>query len=112
MRAVHAMLMLFGALAVLLTGAAPAAALADAGAPPPCHETATHPDGAGTPSSDSGKAMPAMHCCVACVAAPTLKPPARARLRAPRPSVVAPLLALPSGERPAPEPHPPRVLLD
>jgi hypothetical protein len=111
MRAFHAMLMLFGALAVLLTGAAPAAALTGA-ASPPCHEAAMHPDGAGTPSSDSGKGMKAMHCCVACVAAPTLKPPARARLRAPRPPVVAPLLALPAGERPAPEPHPPRVLLD
>lgn len=112
MRAFHAMLMLLGALAVLLTGTAPASALADAGSPPPCHETAIHPDGAETPPSDSGKAMVAMHCCVACVAAPALKPPARARLRAPGPAVVTPLLALPSGERPAPEPHPPRALLD
>lgn len=112
MRALHAMMMLLGALAVLLTGTAPASALADAGSPAPCHETAMHPDGAGTPSSDSGKAMPAMHCCVGCMAAPALNPPARARLRAPRPLVAAPLLALPSGERPAPEPHPPRALLD
>lgn len=111
MRAFHAMLMLLGALAVLLTGIAPASVLADAGSPP-CHEATMRPDGAGTPSSHSGKAMPAMHCCVACVAAPTLKPPARARLRAPGPAVVAPLLALPSGERPAPEPHPPRALPD
>jgi len=111
MRAFHAMLMLLGALAVLLTGTAPVSALADAGSPPPCHEAVTHHDGAETPSPDTGKAMNTMHCCVACVAAPAHKPPARARLRAPGPAVVTPLLALPSGERPAPEPHPPRSLL-
>lgn len=112
MRALHAMMMLLGALAVLLTGTAPAGALADAGSPPPCHEAAMGPAGAETPSPDSGKAMNAMHCCVACVATPTLAPPARARLTVLRPAVAAPLLTLPSGERPAPEPHPPRPLLD
>ncbi|MFN3931444.1 MAG: DUF2946 family protein [Brevundimonas sp.] len=112
MRALHAMMMLLGALAVLWTGGAPAGALADAPSSPPCHETATHAGGEEPPPSDSGKAMAAMQCCVACVAAPALKPPARARLVAPRPVVASPLAALPSGQRPAPEPHPPRVLLD
>ncbi len=106
------MLMLFGALAVLLTGVAPTGALADAASPAPCHETTMLPGGTETPMPDSGKAMTAMSCCVACVAAPALNPPDRTRLGPPRPTVVAPPLALPSGERPAPEPHPPRALLD
>ncbi|MDY6923261.1 MAG: hypothetical protein SWI22_04785 [Pseudomonadota bacterium] len=112
MRALHAMMMLLGALAVLWTGGAPAGALADAASAPPCHETATPADGEQRPSRDPGKGMTAMQCCVACVAAPTLRPPTRARLAAPRPVVSSPLVALPSGERPAPEPHPPRALLD
>lgn len=109
MRALHALMMLLGALAVLMTGAAPASAWADA-SPAPCHETATHQAGAEAPASRSGKSLKAMDCCVACVAAPAPRPPTRARLAAPPPAVAAPPTALPVGERPAPEPHPPRPL--
>ena len=112
MRALHAMLMLLGALAVLMTGAAPAKALAETSSAPPCHEATAHHVGAETPSPAPGKAMKAMDCCVACVGAPALQPPARPRLSAPPPSVAFPPMAVPAGERPAPEPHPPRPLLN
>jgi len=110
MRAFHALVMMLGALAVLTIGALPASALTDASSAPPCHETMIHHSGAETPSSAPGKAMKVMDCCVACVAAPTLRAPDRARVAAPRPPVVTRPAALPAGERPAPEPHPPRPM--
>ena len=112
MRALHALMMLLGALAVLMTGAVPASALGDVSSAPPCHETATHHAGTEAPSPAPGKAVQAMDCCVACVASPTLQPPGRARLTTPPPGVAVPPVTVPTGEQPAPEPHPPRPLLD
>ena len=106
MRAFHALMMMLGALAVLTIGALPANALTDASSAPPCHGTMTHDSGTETPAP--GKATMAMDCCIACVAAPTLRAPERARVAAPRPTVDARPAALPAGERPAPELHPPR----
>lgn len=108
MRALQALMMLLGALAVLIIGALPASALTDASSAPPCHETTTHSSGTETPSPAPDKPMKAMDCCVVCVTAPTLRPPDRARLAPPRPAPAVRLTALPAGERPAPEPHPPR----
>src|SRR5687767_1425487 len=108
MRVVRALMMLFGALAVLMSGAMPASAIADASSPPPCHEATMQHGGEETPSPDPGKAMKAMDCCIACVMTAALRSPDRARLTPPRPSAVAPPTAMPQGERPAPEPHPPR----
>lgn len=113
MRALQALVMLLGALAVLMIGAIPASATVGAPSTPPCHETASHHAGAEAPApTGPGKAVKAMDCCVACVGAPALTPPARARLTAPPPSVAMTPGSLPTGERPAPEPHPPRRVLD
>lgn len=103
-----ALMMLLGALVVLTTGAAPSRALADAPSPPPCHETTTHHAGSESPRPAPGKAMTVMDCCIACVATTPLGSPVRARVSPPRPGTAAPPAALPVGERPAPEPHPPR----
>jgi hypothetical protein len=111
MRAVQALMMLLGALAVLMTAAVPANALTDASSAPPCHETAMHHGGAEMPSPAPGKAMKAMDCCVACVTAPALRAPDRPRATPPRPATTASPVALPVGEQPAPEPHPPRPTL-
>ncbi|MDO9608669.1 MAG: hypothetical protein Q7J26_09105, partial [Brevundimonas sp.] len=91
MRALQAMVMLLGALAVLMTSAVPAMAMPGDASPPPCHEKAAAHGEASSPSTDSGKAMKAMDCCVACVAAPVLHPPARCRVAAPRPMATASL---------------------
>jgi hypothetical protein len=108
MRALHALMMLLGALAVLTVGAVPASARGDVASAPPCHETTMHHDGAGTPSPAPEKAMKTMACCVACVTMPSVLPPEQPRAIAPAPAVIAAPAALPAGERPAPEPHPPR----
>ena len=108
MRMVQALMMLLGALAVLMSGAAPAAALGDASSPPPCHEAPMHHAGAETPSPAPGKAMKTMDCCIACVAAPALRTPERTGLTTPLPAAAPRPVAALSGERPAPEPHPPR----
>ena len=108
MRVVLALMMLLGALAVLMTAAAPASAWTDAASTPPCHEATTPHDGAGTHSPASDEAMAPMDCCIASVAAPALPAPERARVMAPRPAVVDAPTVLPRGEQPAPEPHPPR----
>lgn len=108
MGALKAMMMLLGALAVLMTGAVPASAMGDHASAPPCHEAAAHRGDPADPSPASDKAMKAMDCCMACVTAPVLRPPERARATPLRPAVVASPAALPAGERPGPEPHPPR----
>ena len=110
MRAVQALMMLLGALAVLMIGVAPASARGEASTTPPCHEAAMAHGGAVTPSPTPDKAVKSMDCCVACVATPTLRSPERARVAAPRPALATPPAALPAGESPAPEPHPPRPL--
>ena len=102
-------MMLLGALAVLMTAAAPADARGNAPSAPPCHETAMAHAGSRTPSPVPAKAAKGMDCCVACVAAPALRSPERARVVAPRPTPAAPPATVPAGERPAPEPHPPRA---
>lgn len=112
MRAFQALVMLLGALAVLMSGAVPASAVAGEASPPPCHQTAPHHGGAETPAPAPGKAMKAMDCCVACVGAPVLTPPTPARLSSPPPAVAMTPDGTPAGERPEPEPHPPRYLLD
>ena len=111
MRAVQALMMLLGALAVLMTGVAPASARPDAASPPPCHEMAAPAAETEAPAPAPGKAVKAMDCCVACVTAPALPAPERARVAAPRPVAAIAPAALPAGERPAPEPHPPRAPL-
>ena len=112
MRALQAMVMLLGALAVLMTGIVPAMAMpGDDASPPPCHEMGVEQREASSQPTHPGKAMKTMDCCVACVAAPVLSPPARGRLTTPRPMATAAPMALPSGERPSPEPHPPRPAL-
>lgn len=104
MRGFHALMMLFGALAVLMTGVLPTAAASA----PPCHETAAHHGGAETPAPHPDKPLKAMNCCVACVAAPALPTP-DARRVAPRRSPAARSPAvLQTGRTPSPEPHPPR----
>ena len=110
MRPLSALMMLLGALAVLMSAAAPASARADAPTPP-CHEATMHHDGAGTPSPAPDTAMKAMDFCVACVNTPSLRSPERARPAPPRPAAATPPAALPAGERPAPDPHPPRPIL-
>ncbi len=110
MRVLWTLLVTLGALVVLTTGLAPGAALARSDAPPPCHETASHPEGIGAPSPAPVDHGQIADCCVACVWTPGLQPPARARLTPPRPATLAPPATLPVGERPAPEPHPPRRL--
>ena len=112
MRALQALLMLLGALAALTTGALPANAQAEATSTPPCHESAMPHGGPDTSQPMPGKAMKAMDCCIACVAAPSLPPPDRSRVVAPAPATQAAPIAVPTGERPAPEPHPPRPFLD
>ena len=69
MTAVRTVLILLGALAVLVRGATPMAAMADA---PPCHSQ-EHQAPADKPAS---KALTVMNCCVACVAAPRPEPTA------------------------------------
>lgn len=110
MRVVQTLMMLLAALAVLMAGAAPASALADA-ASPPCHESPAHHPDAEAPSPESGETMTAMHCCVASMTEPALRAPERARVISPRPATTVLPMALPAGERPAPEPHPPRPTL-
>lgn len=105
MRALQALMMLLGALAVLMTGAVPASAAADT---PPCHEATPHHARMESPAPAPDKAMKAMDCCVAWVTAPSLLQPEQPRAKAPAPTLVAAPAALPLGERPAPEPHPPR----
>ncbi len=99
--------MLLGALSVLMLGTVGMPAMAD-DAPPPCHETALSHGQTDAPSSD--KAMKAMGCCVACVATPALRPPARVTLTHPPMSPSPRLHALPRGRSPAPEHGPPRFL--
>ena len=108
MRAFHALMLLLGSVAVLMSGAAPETALA-AGAAPPCHETAAPHDGADGPKSAPDDPMQAMDCCTAWAAAPTLRRPEVVRPVSLRPVAAMRPVALPPGERPAPEPRPPRT---
>ena len=107
MKIIQSLLMLLGALAVLSLGAVGASASPAAAAP--CHET-----GGSTPAKapdHAPKAMKAMICCVACVAAPT---PDAAPLPGPRVSPARASLApvaMPAGRLLSPEPGPPRLLI-
>ena len=104
MRALQAMIMLLGALAVLMAGAVPASAAPT----PPCHEATAHHAGMEAPGSTPDKVMKAMDCCVGWVTAPSLLQPEQPRAKAPAPTLIAAPAALLPGERPAPDPHPPR----
>lgn len=107
MRALQAVLLLLGALAVLTIGVAPSVAATKA---PACHDmSAQH--GSGSPAAPGDKAVKAMNCCIACVAAPSLRAPERAAPVAPRPAHFLLPGDLPLGEHPAPEPGPPRSRL-
>lgn len=106
-RSLNVILMLLGAFAVLLLGVAPSAAMATEA--PPCHEAPAHAQPEHQAPAPSGKAMAAMACCVSCVVAPALQPPARA-LTVTRPRPAAPVPAsLPIGLMPAPEHGPPKA---
>lgn len=112
MKIVSSLLLLIGALAVLSLGALGVSA-GPAMAEAPCHETG-HETGHETPDpSGKGpdKAMKAMACCVACVAAPTIPPAARPQTAAAPLRLTAVSPALPSGRRLSPEPGPPRLLI-
>jgi hypothetical protein len=103
---VSSLLLLIGALAVLTLGALGVGA-GPAMAEPPCHEMGhATPDPSGKAPD---KAMKAMACCVACVAAPTIPPAARPQTAAAPLRLTAVSPALPSGRRPSPEPGPPRL---
>jgi len=75
----------------------------------PCHEM-SHGSTDQAPNT-SGKAMKAMACCAACVTAPTVGPTARFAAAISSARLSAPLVDLPAGRRPSPEPGPPRLLI-
>ena len=106
MRGFQALMMLFGALAVLMTGVLPAVAASA----PPCHETSAHHGGGETPAPQPDKPLKAMNCCVACVAAPALPTPEASRVAPPRAPAVRSPAVLQTGRTPSPEPHPPRSI--
>lgn len=112
MKLVSSLLLLIGALAVLTLGAVGVSA-GPAAAEAHCHETGS---AASDPTPDhsgktAGKAMKAMACCVACVAAPTVDPAsAPSRMGAP-PRLGAARFDVPAGLRLSPEPGPPRLLI-
>lgn len=106
MRGFHALMMLFGALAVLMTGVLPTAAASA----PPCHETAAHHGGSETPAPRPDKPPKAMNCCVACVAVPALPTPDAGRVASSRATAVRTPAILQTGRTPSPEPHPPRSI--
>lgn len=108
MALLRAFLLLLGALAALTIGAAPAMAGSSA---PACHETASHHGSDAPAPASSDKAMKAMQCCVACVASPVLRAPEKASPSSPRPVLAIGPTTLPAGERPSPEPGPPRPSL-
>jgi len=106
-RSLNVILMLLGAFAVLLLGVAPSAAMSTEA--PPCHEAPAHGQAQHEAPAPSGKAMAAMACCVSCVVAPALQPPARV-LTVTRARPAAPVPAsLPLGLSPAPEHGPPKA---
>lgn len=111
MALLRAFLLLLGALAALTVGVAPAMA---GSSPPACHDMAAMHHGSSAPApapASSDKAMKAMQCCIACVAAPVLRAPDRAAPASPRPVVAIGPAVVPTGERPSPEPGPPRPRL-
>ena len=106
-RSLNVILMLLGAFAVLLLGVAPSTAMTTQ--TPACHEAPAHAQPGHEAPAPSGKAMAAMACCVSCVVAPVLQPPARdlTATRA-KPTTPAPA-SLPIGLSPAPEHGPPKA---
>lgn len=109
MALLRAFLLLLGALAALTVGVAPALAGSES---PACHETAAHHGApASQDSAPSDKAVKTMQCCVACVAAPVLRTPDKAAPVTPRPVLAIGPTVVPLGERPSPEPGPPRSSL-
>jgi hypothetical protein len=106
-RSVNVILMLLGAFSVLLMGAVPGAAMTTEA--PPCHEAPAHAQAGHEAPAPSGKAMAAMACCVSCVVAPVLQPPARdLTVTRAKPTTPAPA-SLPIGLTPAPEHGPPKA---
>ncbi|RZJ01211.1 MAG: hypothetical protein EON90_04595 [Brevundimonas sp.] len=101
MRAFQLLLTLFGALAVLTLGAAPAGA---ATAMPSCHEMS------GEPAREApDKPMKTMGCCVVCVATPIAPPVDGAATPLPRTRIAPKAIDLWVGLTPAPEHGPPRA---
>ena len=106
-RILSAILMLLGAFAVLLLGVVPTTARTTEA--PLCHQSSTHAPAEDQAPAPSGKAMATMACCVSCVVAPALQPPARVLVVSPtRPAPPVPA-SLPIGLSPAPEHGPPRA---
>ncbi|WP_269219141.1 hypothetical protein [Brevundimonas vesicularis] len=108
---VQSLLLLIGALSVLALGTVGASASPANAAP--CHETG-HETGQSSPEqtpSHAPKAMKAMVCCVACVAAPTLDSAPISALTLSPARVAAVPAALPAGRLLSPEPGPPRLLI-
>jgi hypothetical protein len=102
------LLLLIGALAVLTLGALGVSA-APAMAEAPCHEMSHETTSTDPAPNRPAKAMKAMACCVACVAAPALPPATHPGAAVAPDRLRAPLLDLPTGRRPSPEPGPPRL---
>ena len=104
MRALSSILMLLGIVSALLLGALAGAAEA---APAPCHDAvaAGHSVPADETPEDGDRAM---NCCVACVGAPVIAPPARSRMAFLDAAPHGRAPTLPPGLSPAPEPGPPR----
>lgn len=106
MTAIRTLLMLLGAFGVLMLGGVAPAMASDAA--PPCHEMAREAGHKGSaPSSE--RTMKSMACCVACVVAPSITPPVRAVVAAPRPILKATTPALPVGRHPSPDTGPPKA---
>ena len=101
--------MLISAFAVLGLGSVSASAGAK-DTQPACHAD-TLPAGHSLPAQPADDATPAMGCCIACVAVPGLPPVARSQVVSVAPSPQSPVLILPTGRSPAPEPGPPRAVV-
>ena len=105
MAALRTLCLLLGALAAVSLGvlsAVPAEAAA------PCHDPVHGSAPAPEVPAHPDKPIKAVECCVACVVAATPAPPPRGALILPAPVREIAPVALPTGLRPAPEPHPPR----
>lgn len=99
----RAMVLMLGVLAVLALGGLGASAMADDGAPPPCHDAPTDP----AADHDPAKASTVMACCIACVTTPTPAPSGEVVLI--HDALPSPSSALErTGRDLSPEPGPPR----
>ena len=104
MQMLRAIVLMLGVLAVLALGGLGASAMAEDGAPPPCHEASTDPAG----DHDPAKGASVMACCIACVTTPVPTPMGEAVIvhdALPSPSAAIER----TGRDLSPEPGPPRA---